>query len=164
MDPQRSSHDSKSTACEALLSSCKELEVLIPKVSSTEAIKHANRSLRSVISLLKGTLQVDSVMPLTPTSSYAASSNHQKQLRFYSTKKKAGKRTNRWSKPTLQEESSICDKLSSLPVKLCSVCCEEDDGCSEAPCVDWIECRQCNMWVHLTCSASITAGEPLASC
>ena len=81
MDPQRSSHDSKSTACEALLSSCKELEVLIPKVSSTEAIKHANRSLRSVISLLK-----DSVMPLTPTSSYAASSNHQKQLRFYSTK------------------------------------------------------------------------------
>ena len=111
VDPQHSSHDNKSTACEALLSTCKELEVLIPKVSNTEAIKHANKSLRSVISLLKGTLQVDRVMPLMPTTSYAANSNHQNQLRFYSTKKKTGKHTSRWSKPTIPEELSVTNFL-----------------------------------------------------
>ena len=87
---------------------------------------------------------------------------HQKQLRLYSTKKKTGKRTNRWNKPTLQEELSIRDKLSSVSVKFCGVCFEEDDGCSESPCVEWIECTQCNMWVYLNCTS--IADESLCLC
>lgn len=54
------------SASEALISTCKELELLIPKVKDTNAILHATKS----ISLLKGTLADDKIMLLKPTSTY----------------------------------------------------------------------------------------------
>ena len=75
-------------ASEALLSACKELELLIPKIEDTNAIQHATKSMRSVISLLKGTLSGDKIMPLQPKSNYAPNSNNKKQLMFHSTKKR----------------------------------------------------------------------------
>ena len=64
---------------------------------------------------------------LQPKSSYAPNSNNKKQLVFHSTKKKRQTSSNRWTKPTTDEEMFICNKLSTLDVKFCGVCFEEDD-------------------------------------
>ena len=99
----------------------------------------------SIISLLKGTLASDKVMPLEPTSTYAANTNNKKQLRFHSTKKKRESHFNRWSRPTVDEEISICSKLSATYVKFCGVCFKEDNGYTESPIIQWVEC---NIWLH----------------
>ena len=92
VDTIRQSVDGNSTtATETLLSTCKELQLLIPKVSDTNAIKNATKSMRSIISLLKGTLEGNRETRLIPTSTYAANTNNQKQMRFHSTKKKREK-------------------------------------------------------------------------
>ena len=67
------------------MSTSRELELLIPKLEDTNAIQHATKSMRSVISLLKGTSTGDRIMPLEPKSNYAANN---KQLMFHSTKKR----------------------------------------------------------------------------
>ena len=121
-----------SSASETLTSTCKELELLIPKLNYTNAIQHATKSMRSIISLLKGTLADDKVTPLEPTSTYAANTNNKKQLRFHSTKKKKENHSNWWSKLTVDEELSICNKLSTVDVKFCGVCVKENDGCTES--------------------------------
>ena len=119
-----------STASEALMSTCKELELLIPKLNNTNAIQHATKSMRSIISLLKGTLAGDKG---TPTSTYEANTNNKKQLIFHSTKKRRESRSSRWTEPTIDEELSICNKLSAVDIKFCGACFKEDDGCTESP-------------------------------
>ena len=161
----RQSVDGNSTtATETLLSTCKELQLLIPKVSDTNAIKNATKSMRSIISLLKGTLEGNRETRLIPTSTYAANTNNQKQMRFHSTKKKREKHSNRWSKPTREEELSICNKLSGVEVKFCRVCFQEDDGCTDCPYVNWVQCTKCSIWLHEKCSNTIADLPFCASC
>ena len=161
----RQSVDGNSTtATETLLSTCKELQLLIPKVSDTNAIKNATKSMRSIISLLKGTLEGNRGTRLIPTSTYAANTNNQKQMRFHSTKKKREKQSNRWSKPTREEELSICNKLSGVEVKFCGVCFKEDDGYTDCPYVNWVQCTKCSIWLHEKCSNTIADLPFCASC
>ena len=46
----------------------------------------------------------------------------------------------------------ICNKLSTVDVKFCGVCFEEDDGCTDSQFIMWEECVMCNTWMHKKCS------------
>ena len=82
---------------------------------------------------------------------YAAIKNHEKQSHFFSTKKRKVSK-NDWTKPTLEERIQCKAKLRGMDIKYCAVSLEEDDHCNEDV-VNWIQCSQCTMWVHSTCSA-----------
>ena len=53
---------------------------------------------------------------------------------------------------TTDEEMSICKKLSTVDVKFCGVCFEEDDGCTDSQYIMWVECDMCKIWMHKKCS------------
>lgn len=86
---------------------------------------------------------------LTP----APNSNHQKQLRFFSTKKKIHHNNKRWAKPTPIKEAKANKKLATTPVKVCSVCWKEDDHETEDE-VSWIQCNSCQVWIHISCATA----------
>ncbi len=54
-----------------------------------------------------------------------------KQLRFFSTKKKTTKKKKVLTKPTLADKAVVLDLLDEQEVTICRICFKEDDECEE---------------------------------
>ena len=76
--------------------------------------------------------------------------NADKQLRFFSTKKRKLTSTH-LSKPSYTESQQCKSHLLSTDTTLCGVCLQGDD-CSEDELVDLVQCSTCEMWIHLACA------------
>ena len=149
---ERDISDSKSTS-ESLVTTCREIQLIIPSISNVSAIRAANKHLKSTLSLLRASISQSSEnAPLQPKKNYASNKHHQKQPRFYSTRKKRKSTSSRWSKPTVEEQVSISNELASIEVKFCGICFKEDDDNSDCDYSEWVECCGCNMWIHTNCS------------
>ena len=82
----------------------------------------------------------------------APNANHQKQTRFYSTKKKRVL-DKRCAKPTLIEKESSKVVLGNVEAWICGVCCQEKDGINAGvDYVEWLECGMCGTWIHSKCA------------
>lgn len=136
----------------SLVTTCREIQQIIPSVSNIAAKTAANKQLKSTLSLLRASISNEN-LTLQPTRKYAANKHHEKQQRFYSTRKKKASTSSRWSKPTVQEQVSISNELSTIEVKFCGICFKEDDGNSECDFNEWVECCGCDIWIHTTCSS-----------
>ena len=117
-------------ASKALMSTCRELELLIQTEDKYPTCHRVGQSRCSLISFPKRTLTSDKILPLEPKSNYAPNSNKEQP----------------------DEEMFICNKLSTVYVKFCGVCFREDDGCTDSPYIMWEECVVCNIWMHKKCS------------
>ena len=81
----------------------------------------------------------------------APNANHQKQNRFFSTKKKRPS-NKRWAKPTLTEKEQCLAILNKVEDTFCAICSREDDTNDGENFVCWIQCTECGVWVHKSCS------------
>lgn len=83
----------------------------------------------------------------------APNSNSEKLIGFRSTKKKKVSLT-RWAKPTIEEEETTKENMSTQnPIEVCAVCLKQDDrNQDDDNIVDWIECQICKLWVHAACA------------
>ena len=148
---ERTNSDNKFLT-ESLVTTCREIQQIIPSISNIAAKRAANKQLKSTLSLLKASISSENVT-LQPTRKYAANKHHEKQQRFYSTRQKKASTSSRWSKPTAEEQVSISNELATIEVKFCGICFKEDDGNSECDFNEWVECCGCDIWIHTTCSS-----------
>ena len=79
----------------------------------------------------------------------APNENHEKQPRFYSTKKKRQKSVS-LSKPSPEEEMIAEQNLETTDVCVCSLCFKVDDGGADEI-VNWTRCCHCSLWYHSLC-------------
>ena len=111
------------------------------------AMKHIQAAKMAVNSICK---QKDQNVKLHVKRCYAPNKNFDKQLRFFSTKKKRKTSKLSLAKPTIQELDDITDDLMDADVQCCGVCFKTDDT-SGIEDIHWIECTLCTMWIHLNC-------------
>ena len=143
---------------------CKKILEMIPQVRDTSVLRAVNKKMQGVLSLLKmNACSRCEPAVLQPTRNYPANSNHEKQLRFYKTKRTNPWPTSRWSKPTPDEELDICSNLMSQDITVCGVCYEEDEQVSDddgdAKYNYWTCCSKCNIWIHRGCMKKDLEGQ-----
>ena len=92
-----------------------------------EIKKHVNSTITITEAALVSPEQC--VLSLPVTKQYSPNALHEKQLRFYPTKRKR-ERTQSCTKATLEEVKSTKEKLSNTDVVVCALCYKEDDKCS----------------------------------
>ena len=90
------------------------------------------------------------VLSLPVTKKFSPDALHEKQLRFYPTKRKR-ERTQSCTKPTLEEVESTKEKLNNTDVVVCGICFKEDDKCRDKS-IEWIQCGRCEIWMHSLCA------------
>ena len=138
-----------------------ELVNLNVQCTSIDAIANSMPHIRTAISVMKS-VQANSHSPklsTVPCKRVAPNSNNEKQLRFYSTAKRR-KVSSRWAKPTGAEVEKCQEDLMNIEAKVCGICYKEDDLNTCLQEVDWIQCENCNLWVHLHCvSATMLSSE-----
>ena len=102
--------------------------------------------------------------PLVVRKRPAPNANIEHQLRFHSTTKKRAK-TPRIAKPTQSDEDEAMEVMMNVAVQICGICMKEDDSSTTvgAETVDWIQCEQCGLWVHLARSNASIENEYICS-
>ena len=120
--------------------------------NNAEALSAARMHLNNAISVLKGISSTD-IEPLEGQEKIAPNRNFEKQLRFYSTKKKREPRTKVLAKPTMEDKAKVRDAMKDVQATLWGICFEESDKSTKAV-VDWLECSRCYLWVHVECDAT----------
>ena len=131
-----------------------ELDMIQSQCFNTEVLSMAKKHLITAVSTVKashlypkqfGTLTI----PIRKRP--APNANHQKQIRFYSTKKKRVTK-GRCGKPTVIEKESSKLMLSSVEAQVCGVCCTEEDRFSASTnYVEWLQCGipMCNLDTYI---------------
>ena len=133
-----------------------ELQILIQECTDSDALNTVSKHLQNAITVVKAMQQQSQteakVLPIK--RHYAPNANHEKQLRFFSTKRKRTSTTSGLGKPTLEESKQCKSKLTSLETRFCAVCLQEDDCSSSASgeLVTWLQCSICTMWVRIGCT------------
>ena len=126
----------------------KELQTASANCNNIEALQESATHLRAAIAIIKAIQIYDKTATksvLLPKKRYAPNSNMEKQLRFYSTKKRRVT-TSRWAKPN-EEDISNCKAtlMNSSGITVCGVCfMEEDNMYTEV--IDWLQCEKCSIW------------------
>lgn len=127
-----------------------QLHGLITNCEDIDALNTARTHVQAAITMLKALPNVQKRLPVK--RKIAPNSNNEKQLQFFSTKKKRLSVTNRISKPSHAQANEQRTKLSEVEPKFCGVCLKESDSRSSTT-IYWIQCSTCNMWIHKSCSA-----------
>ena len=133
----------------------KELQTLNEACTSVEAIRSSMVHVRAAIPLMKGIEKQDSKsQKLLQRKRYAPNSNNEKQLRFYSTKKRRVTKS-RWAKPTADEVSKCKETLMDVSeIQVCGICYKEEDN-TFSQIVDWLQCDECSLWFHRHCTKEL---------
>ena len=106
-----------------------------------QTLKTVKRHLSSALLVLKVDKEKSKLPRLDPKSNPAPNANHEKQPRFFSTKRKRQSKA-RLPKPSHVDEENTWNKLVTTEVTVCEYCWqEEDDG--DDPDVSWISCSNC---------------------
>ena len=82
---------------------------------------------------------------------YAPHMNSEKQCKFKSTKAKRTASQPKLSKPSLEQIVQCKTTLMNTEPKCCGVCMLEDESAIKKT-VDWVQCDQCGVWMHTSCT------------
>ena len=131
----------------------KELQTVSANCNNIEALQGSVTHIRAAIAIIKAIQIHDKTATksvLLQKKRYATNSNMEKQLRFYSTKKRRVT-TSRWAKPNEEDISnSKATLMNSSGITVCGICfMEEDNMYTEV--IDWLQCEKCSIWVHKQC-------------
>ena len=150
--------DTKSTDCK--LSTLRlqvqhqidELNTLVRSCQHADALKASTQHLASAITVIKAIEKTTNSNPavLSRKRHYAPNKNVEKQLRFFSTKKRKLASAH-LSKPSFNESQKCKSHLLSLDTTFCGICLEEED-CSKDDLIEWVQCNTCKIWLHVTCA------------
>ena len=128
-----------------------ELQLLTEECTDKNVLRTLKERLQASISLAKVlTGETKGQASLIPKTRHAPNSNHDKQLTFYSTRKRKQHTTNTISKPSLVQISEQRKKLKEEEPIFCGVCFQENDK-SSSDTILWVQCATCAMWIHNTC-------------
>ena len=105
-----------------------QLQTHVEECTDSDALNAAAKHLQNAITAVKALQQAKQILPIERV--YAANRNHEKQNRFFSTKKRKVSKSD-WAKLTLEERIQCKSKLRGMDTKYCAVCLEEDDHCNE---------------------------------
>ena len=139
-------HDKKSL----LKDKIHELLLLVDEADNPDGITTATRHVITGIHSLKAMMNPqrgDTDFPVNKRP--APNANHQKQPRFFSTKKKRVV-PKRWAKPSKDEKDTCYGTLENVEILHCGVCFKQDDM-ESSDIVEWIQCSTCDIWVHKSC-------------
>ncbi len=123
-----------------------ELQSLVDAARNSDALCTAKQHIVTAINSLKAmeshAHENSNMFPIRkrPTSN----AKSEKQLHFHSTKKK------RWAKPRAEEKQMCCHTLEHAEARHCGICHKEDDT-GPSGTVLWIQCSECNIWLHASC-------------
>ena len=144
-----------SSVSETTLGVCKEILEIIPKVTNASVLRSTNKKMQAILSLLRVNSNSESPQPaMNPTERYSPNARHQKQLRFYRTRKTNTRLNSRWAKPSLDQEHDICAELLSQEITICGICHKEDEVAEKETeqYNYWTCCSKCNIWIHSNCT------------
>ena len=121
--------------------------------NNEDCLHNIKRHLQSAISSVTAYEKYPTVYhhTLKETVKPAPNALHEKQLRFFSTKKKKRlTQTLSLKKPSNEEYIVAQKKLRTSEIELCAVCWKtEDKSLSQE--IDWIMCTKCDAWMHKLC-------------
>ena len=130
-----------------------ELQMLVDSTFNYDALVTAKKHIIAAVSSLKviDSQESDNSSPFNIRKRPASNAKHEKQKRFFSTRKKKPVEK-RWAKPSFKEKEKCLEELDDVEVKYCSICMKEDDPViKEKLFVSWIECSSCGIWMHESC-------------
>ena len=128
-----------------------ELSTLLKTCQHTDALKACKQHLTSAITVMRAIENTDYKPAVLPQKrQYPPNKNSEKQLRFFSTKKRKMASTH-LSKPSYSESQKCKSLLLGLDTTFCGICLQEDDH-SKEDLVEWVQCNNCQMWLHMTCA------------
>ena len=132
----------------------RQLQNIVMSCENNNAIIAGRKLLSSVFHLIKATnSQSTEVKPeLTRKRIYASTKQMDKQLKFFSTKKKRKSEIPVLSKPSLRQTIQCKETLNSTETLFCGLCLKENDVHHENKLVDWISCVKCEVWLHRSCA------------
>ena len=131
-----------------------ELDMIQSQCFNAEVLSTAKKHLSAAVCTVKASHLYPkqfgiSTIPIRKRP--APNANHEKQIRFYSTKKKRVTKE-RCAKPTLVEKESSKVILNNVETQVCGVCCREEDTFNAGvDYVDWLQCGICAIWIHSKC-------------
>ena len=125
-----------------------ELTDILQSAPSKDTIHSALRNIRAAKSVARGLAVIGTDHQYVQTRSFPPNKLAEKQKRFFSTRKK-----NKQQRPKITLSETTLQELEDIDPHVCAFCLKEDPpNCAEAPdLVDWVECGQCQVWVHTLC-------------
>ena len=128
-----------------------ELEMIAKSCTNQEAILAATKHVRAAMSIIKALESQKEEKRLTMKRKHAPNQNMEKQLKFYSTKRKRLVYEQGLTKPSLGESEQCKEKLNTEPI-FCGCCLKENDINHDNTTIEWIQCDICSIWLHLSCA------------
>ena len=123
-----------------------EIHLFTEKCNDIVQINILKQRLQATLSLVKIPMAKQN-----PAVRYAPNANHQKQLKFHSTRKRNRPAMHKLTKPSKDE---LCQQRFTLDAEIptfCGICLKEDDEVSDEV-IDWIQCSKCSLWMHEACT------------
>ena len=127
----------------------KELEKSVSFCTSTDAILTALKHIQAASTIIKA-LTLSEKATLTVKMKISPNQNHEKQQKFFSTKKHR-MITSTLSKPTLLQSEKYRTELKRTDPIFCGNCLKGNDINLANQVIQWIQCDKCSMWLHLSC-------------
>ena len=140
--------ESTSSVKQKITTNLQLLSNLLVLCDNQETLHAVSNHISSAISVMKAS-DAYSTTELNIRKRPAPNENHEKQPRFYSTKKKRQKSVS-LSKPSPEEEMIAQQNLETTDVCVCSLCFKVDDGGADEI-VNWTRCCHCSLWYHSLC-------------
>ena len=128
-----------------------ELRREIEKSDRDDLIQTTSKHMQARIAVFK-TLSNHNEISLVPKRKIAPNENNERQMQFYSTKKKRKITKSIISKPSVSESTSVKQTLIETEPIFCGMCMMENDKCSGNGTIEWLNCDGCSIWLHLACT------------
>ena len=130
-----------------------QLRDMVMSCDNHDTIAAASKHIKTAASIFNSLEnQKDKTVSLLRKRQYAPNQNMDKQLKFYSTKKRRIGTTPILSKPSSLQSKANKDNLSNTETKFCWSCLKENDINHANQTISWIQCDNCSIWLHCTCA------------
>ncbi|SMN01524.1 Probable conserved transmembrane ATP-binding protein ABC transporter [uncultured Candidatus Thioglobus sp.] len=132
-----------------------DLQITVDQCVNVSTLQAMRTHLQSAATMGRAMNEHSSDTSLGVKRKIASTKHQEKQLHFFSTKKRKVCGTQGLSKPSLAEMSAQKNKLKKQEAKFCGVCLKEND--TNSGIIDWIQCYVCTVWIHTSCSETDTS-------
>lgn len=106
-----------------ILKKIETLQHYVTNCTIPEALGAASGHLNNAIAVIKGMAKASKgISSLEPTEKFPPNKTFDKQLRFFSTKKKMTKKKKVLTKPTLEDKDCVIELLGEQEISICGVC------------------------------------------
>ena len=124
-----------------------QLQLLASKCDNLATLNAAHIHLNATLSVFKVT-QIAKAAKLPLKRKYPPNKNCET---LFSTKKKRLTATSSLRKPSREEADQCKQSLMKIDTVFCGICLQEEDKLNTQD-IQWVQCYQCLMWVHLSCT------------